>query len=128
VLASLAIVGRFHGIPVDAKARALTSNNLSGGQRQRIAIGRALLTNPRVLIFDEATSALGYEFEHIIQDNMRQICKGRTVFVIAHRLSAVKPSDRIIMLDKGEIIEEGAHHELVARGGYYAALFNQQAA
>jgi subfamily B ATP-binding cassette protein HlyB/CyaB len=59
---------------------------------------------------------------------MRQICKGRTVFVIAHRLSAVKPSDRIIMLDKGEIIEEGSHRELIARGGQYAALFNQQAA
>jgi ATP-binding cassette, subfamily B, bacterial HlyB/CyaB len=102
--------------------------NLSGGQRQRIAIARALLTNPRVLIFDEATSALDYESERIIQDNMRQICKGRTVFVIAHRLSAVKPSDRIIMLDKGEIIEEGSHRELIARGGQYAALFNQQAA
>lgn len=102
--------------------------NLSGGQRQRIAIARALLSNPRVLIFDEATSALDYESERIIQDNMRQICKGRTVFVIAHRLSAVKPSDRIIMLDKGEIIEEGSHRELIARGGSYAALFNQQAA
>jgi subfamily B ATP-binding cassette protein HlyB/CyaB len=102
--------------------------NLSGGQRQRIAIARALLTNPRVLIFDEATSALDYESERIIQDNMRLICKGRTVFVIAHRLSAVKPSDRIIMLDKGEIIEEGPHRELIARGGQYAALFNQQAA
>jgi subfamily B ATP-binding cassette protein HlyB/CyaB len=102
--------------------------NLSGGQRQRIAIARALLTNPRVLIFDEATSALDYESERIIQDNMRQICKGRTVFVIAHRLSAVKPSDRIIMLDKGEIIEEGSHGELIARGGHYANLFNQQAA
>jgi subfamily B ATP-binding cassette protein HlyB/CyaB len=102
--------------------------NLSGGQRQRIAIARALLTNPRVLIFDEATSALDYESERIIQDNMRLICKGRTVFVIAHRLSAVKPSDRIIMLDKGEIIEEGPHRELIARGGAYAALFNQQAA
>ncbi len=102
--------------------------NLSGGQRQRIAIARALLTNPRVLIFDEATSALDYESERIIQDNMRLICKGRTVFVIAHRLSAVKPSDRIIMLDKGEIIEEGPHRELIARGGPYAALFNQQAA
>ncbi len=102
--------------------------NLSGGQRQRIAIARALLTNPRVLIFDEATSALDYESERIIQDNMRLICKGRTVFVIAHRLSAVKPSDRIIMLDKGEIVEEGPHRELIARGGHYAALFNQQAA
>jgi subfamily B ATP-binding cassette protein HlyB/CyaB len=102
--------------------------NLSGGQRQRIAIARALLTNPRVLIFDEATSALDYESERVIQDNMRQIVKGRTVFVIAHRLSAVKPSDRIIMLDKGEIIEEGSHRELIGRGGAYAALFNQQAA
>jgi subfamily B ATP-binding cassette protein HlyB/CyaB len=102
--------------------------NLSGGQRQRIAIARALLTNPRVLIFDEATSALDYESERIIHDNMRQICKGRTVFVIAHRFSAVKPSDRIIMLEKGEIIEEGPHRELIAKGGHYAALFSQQAA
>ena len=80
------------------------------------------------MIFDEATSALDYESERIIQDNMRQICKGRTVFVIAHRLSAVKPSDRIIMLEKGEIIEEGPHRELIAKGGHYAALFSQQAA
>jgi ATP-binding cassette, subfamily B, bacterial HlyB/CyaB len=102
--------------------------NLSGGQRQRIAIARALLTNPRILIFDEATSALDYESERVIQENMREICKGRTVFVIAHRLSAVKPSDRIIMLDKGQIVEEGSHRDLMARGGQYAALFSQQAA
>ena len=100
---------------------------LSGGQRQRIAIARALLTNPRILIFDEATSALDYESEHIIQQNMRDICKGRTVIIIAHRLSAVKDADRILVLDKGELIEEGHHGELKERpNGTYARLYALQ--
>ncbi|WP_227814269.1 type I secretion system permease/ATPase [Nitrogeniibacter aestuarii] len=100
---------------------------LSGGQRQRIAIARALLTNPRILIFDEATSALDYESEHIIQNNMRDICKGRTVIIIAHRLSAVKDADRILVLDKGELIEEGHHGELKERpNGTYAKLYALQ--
>ena len=100
---------------------------LSGGQRQRIAIARALLTNPRILIFDEATSALDYESEHIIQQNMRDICKGRTVIIIAHRLSAVKDADRILVLDKGELIEEGHHGELKERpNGTYAKLYALQ--
>ncbi|WP_228720640.1 type I secretion system permease/ATPase [Nitrogeniibacter mangrovi] len=100
---------------------------LSGGQRQRIAIARALLTNPRILIFDEATSALDYESEHIIQNNMRDICQGRTVIVIAHRLSAVKDADRILVLDKGELIEEGHHGELKERpNGTYAKLYALQ--
>jgi ATP-binding cassette, subfamily B, bacterial HlyB/CyaB len=103
-------------------------SNLSGGQRQRIAIARALVTNPRILIFDEATSALDYESERIIQENMRLICNGRTVFIIAHRLSAVRHANRILMLDRGEIVEEGSHEELLARRGHYAALHSLQAA
>lgn len=102
-------------------------STLSGGQRQRIAIARALVTNPRILIFDEATSALDYESERIIQENMREICKGRTVLIIAHRLSAVRIADRIITLNKGEIVEEGSHSELVALDGWYARLNRMQA-
>jgi len=100
---------------------------LSGGQRQRIAIARALLTNPRILIFDEATSALDYESERIIQDNMRAIGTGRTVIVIAHRLSAVKDAHRILVMDHGELIEEGHHGELKERpNGTYAKLYALQ--
>jgi ATP-binding cassette, subfamily B, bacterial HlyB/CyaB len=86
---------------------------LSGGQRQRIAIARALLGDPRILIFDEATSALDYESEKIIQDNMRQICRGRTVLIIAHRLSAVRDANRIIVMERGQIAEQGSHLELL---------------
>ncbi len=103
-------------------------SNLSGGQRQRIAIARALVSNPRILIFDEATSALDYESERIIQDNMRLICKGRTVFIIAHRLSAVRDAHRIVVLDRGEVVEEGTHAQLLEHRGHYAALYQYQAA
>ena len=101
--------------------------SLSGGQRQRIAIARALVTNPRILIFDEATSALDYESERIIQDNMREIVKGRTVLVIAHRLSTVRTMDRIITLEGGRVVEDGSHDALIKTGGRYASLHRLQA-
>jgi subfamily B ATP-binding cassette protein HlyB/CyaB len=101
--------------------------SLSGGQRQRIAIARALITNPRILIFDEATSALDYESERIVQDNMRRIAQGRTVLVIAHRLSAIRRADRIITIERGRIIEDGIHDELIRANGRYAALHRLQA-
>jgi ATP-binding cassette, subfamily B, bacterial HlyB/CyaB len=101
--------------------------SLSGGQRQRIAIARALITNPRVLIFDEATSALDYESERIIQDNMAEIAKGRTVIIVAHRLSTVRRTDRIVTLDRGRLVEDGTHDELLRTGGRYAALYRLQA-
>jgi subfamily B ATP-binding cassette protein HlyB/CyaB len=101
--------------------------NLSGGQRQRIAIARALASNPRVLIFDEATSALDYDSERIIQENMGAIVRGRTVVVIAHRLAAVRTCTRIVGMRNGEIVEVGAHEELLAReGGLYAHLWKLQ--
>ena len=99
---------------------------LSGGQRQRIAIARALVTNPRILIFDEATSALDLESEQAIQRNMRQICKGRTVLIIAHRLSTVRQCDRIITVEQGRIVEEGRHDDLIRSGGRYALLHRVQ--
>lgn len=102
-------------------------SGLSGGQRQRIAIARALLTNPRILIFDEATSALDYESERIIQQNMQAISQGRTVVIIAHRLSAVRHANRIIVLDRGQIVEQGSHKELVQHeAGHYARLLRLQ--
>lgn len=99
---------------------------LSGGQRQRIAIARALMANPRILILDEATSALDYESERIIQENLGRICKGRTVFIIAHRLSTIRNADTILVLDRGQLIEQGSHNELMARSGLYHHLFSQQ--
>ncbi|WP_122580211.1 ATP-binding cassette domain-containing protein, partial [Pseudomonas viridiflava] len=101
--------------------------SLSGGQRQRIAIARALIGNPRILILDEATSALDYESERIVQQNMRRICQGRTVIIIAHRLSAVRDAHRIVVMDRGQIVEQGSHAELLAQpGGHYARLHNLQ--
>ena len=101
--------------------------SLSGGQRQRIAIARALITDPRILIFDEATSALDYESERIIQDNMRRIAQGRTVLIIAHRLSTVRRADRIITIEGGRVIEDGIHDELIRTNGRYASLHRLQA-
>lgn len=102
-------------------------STLSGGQRQRIAIARALVTDPRILIFDEATSALDYESERIVQKNMGRIAKSRTVFIIAHRISALRTADRIITIETGRLIEDGTHQELVKAGGRYAKLYRLQA-
>ncbi|MDP3514761.1 MAG: type I secretion system permease/ATPase [Sulfuritalea sp.] len=102
-------------------------STLSGGQRQRIAIARALIGNPRILIFDEATSALDYESERIIQNNMKAICRGRTVLIIAHRLSAVRDANRIVVLDRGQIVEQGSHAELLRHeAGHYSRLHRMQ--
>lgn len=103
-------------------------STLSGGQRQRIAIARALITNPKIIIFDEATSALDYESERVIMENLDKIKKGRTMFIIAHRLSTVKNCDIIVALDKGNIIEIGSHEELINKKGYYYNLYTQQGA
>ena len=101
--------------------------SLSGGQRQRIAIARALMGNPRVLIFDEATSALDYESERVVQQNMKSICKGRTVIIIAHRLSAVRDANRIVVVDRGQIVEQGSHAELLShQAGHYSRLYRLQ--
>jgi ATP-binding cassette, subfamily B, bacterial HlyB/CyaB len=101
-------------------------SSLSGGQRQRVAIARALITDPRILIFDEATSALDYESERIIQDGMQEIARGRTVFIIAHRLSTVRRTDRILTIERGRLVEDGSHDELINTGGRYASLYRIQ--
>jgi ATP-binding cassette, subfamily B, bacterial HlyB/CyaB len=101
-------------------------SNLSGGQRQRLAIARALLTNPRILVFDEATSALDFETERVIQNNMKSMCAGRTVIIIAHRLTAVRHANQIVAMDRGQIVERGTHETLLQRGGYYAHLISLQ--
>ena len=102
-------------------------STLSGGQRQRVAIARALVGDPRILIFDEATSALDYESERIVQENMRQIAHGRTVVIIAHRLSTLRIADRVLTIDEGRLVEDGTHDELMRAPGRYAALHKLQA-
>jgi len=96
---------------------------LSGGERQRIVLARALVTDPRILILDEATAALDYEAERLIQHNMQRICAGRTVFIIAHRLSTLSVCDRILVIDEGRLVEDGTHDGLLTEGGVYARLY-----
>jgi len=117
------IVALPHGYDTVIEERG---GNLSGGQRQRLAIARALINDPRILILDEATSALDAESEEIIQKNLRMIAHGRTVVIIAHRLSAVRSCHRIITVEEGAITEEGTHEALLGRGGRYASLYSKQ--
>ena len=100
---------------------------LSGGQRQRLAIARALMKNAPILILDEATSALDSESERLVQDAIDRLMEGRTTLVIAHRLATIQRCSRIVVLDQGEIAEQGTHEELLARGRLYRRLYDQQA-
>jgi ABC-type transport system involved in Fe-S cluster assembly, permease and ATPase components len=101
---------------------------LSGGEKQRVGIARTILKDPPILLLDEATSALDTETERDIQASLREMGEGRSVITIAHRLSTVVDADRIVVLQQGEVVEEGRHQDLLARGGRYAAMWARQAA
>jgi ATP-binding cassette subfamily B protein len=119
-------VGRFpEGYATNVGERGV---QLSGGQKQRIAIARAVLKNPRVLVLDEATSALDAESEHLVKEALDRLMRGRTTLVIAHRLSTVRDADRVVVLDRGKIVETGTHDELMKNGGAYRKLVERQLA
>jgi subfamily B ATP-binding cassette protein MsbA len=99
---------------------------LSGGQKQRIAIARVFLKNPPILIFDEATSALDLESEHMIQEALEKLASTRTTFIVAHRLATITHADRIVLIENGEIVEEGTHDELMKEKGHYYDLYQVQ--
>ena len=102
------------------------SDNLSQGQKQLITIARAILADPKVLILDEATSSVDTRTEILIQEAIDRLLKGRTSFIIAHRLSTIRNADLILVIDNGDIIEQGNHEELLAKNGFYANLYNSQ--
>ena len=116
--------------PKDIKAFYMKINedgtNVSAGQKQLLTIARAILANRKILILDEATSSVDTRTEHLIQDAMNNLMKGRTSFVIAHRLSTIRSADKILVLDHGDIVEQGTHEELLAKNGFYAELYNSQ--
>jgi ATP-binding cassette subfamily B multidrug efflux pump len=109
----------------DARVRERGSN-LSGGQRQLLAFARALAHDPAILVLDEATSSVDPETEWLVQDALGKLLEGRTAVVIAHRLSTIENADRILVMHKGEVREQGTHRELLARGGVYARLYRVQ--
>jgi ATP-binding cassette subfamily B protein len=117
------IMGLPNGYHTDIGQRGV---KLSGGQKQRLSIARVFLKNPRVLIFDEATSSLDNESEKVVQDSLEELARGRTTFIIAHRLSTIRNAKRILVLTDRGIEEEGSHQELLALDGTYARLYNMQ--
>jgi len=99
---------------------------LSGGQKQRVSIARAIIKNPKILIFDDCLSAVDTETEEKILSNLKKVSKNKTTFIISHRISSAKNADKIIVLNAGEIIQQGTHYQLITAGGYYKDLYEQQ--
>jgi ATP-binding cassette subfamily B multidrug efflux pump len=102
------------------------ASNVSQGQKQLLTIARAVLADPKILILDEATSSVDTRTEVLIQEAMDELMQGRTSFIIAHRLSTIRNADLILVMNEGDIVEQGTHTELLARGGFYAELYNSQ--